>query len=357
MFDIEYLSDRNLPFELKENQILYVANKKIELYEEFFSDVKSVQMLLNRETPSYQFLSIHDLLQQAIKKIPSFREFAYYTLPFLKSDGEISELIMNINIVDFSNLFFSTLNYYEDFVPGLVFRKNDNTLIYLKISCANKSEIEQILSNIELIYEDKGGKWISFDKGSIVCEPQLAYIKYFSEPKDTKITEAVLNKINQIDKPEIFRYLIKVLSKKLEQTEILTNRLSRLRIDHDGGIFLTDFNQSEIILTPLYKAVFFLFLKHPEGILFSELPKYRAELTNIYKELNSCGNLDSMIKSLEDITDPNSNSINEKCSRIKSALISMMGDPFAQHYYITGARGEPKKIILDRNLVQWDRKF
>ena len=38
----------------------------------------------------------------------------------------------------------------------------------------------------------------------------------------------------------------------------------------------------EITMEPLIKAVFLLFLKHPEGIMFKELPEYRRELAEIY---------------------------------------------------------------------------
>ena len=39
----------------------------------------------------------------------------------------------------------------------------------------------------------------------------------------------------------------------------------------------------EIKMEPLVKAVYLLFLKHPEGIVFKCLPDYRKELAELYK--------------------------------------------------------------------------
>jgi hypothetical protein len=44
----------------------------------------------------------------------------------------------------------------------------------------------------------------------------------------------------------------------------------------------------EIKMEPLTKAVYLLFLNHPEGILFKHLPDYRQELANIYGSSDKC---------------------------------------------------------------------
>ena len=58
-------------------------------------------------------------------------------------------------------------------------------------------------------------------------------------------------------------------------------RISRLTITKDGTMMLSDYGK-EVKMEPLVKAVYLLFLKHPEGIAFKSLPDYRKELTNIY---------------------------------------------------------------------------
>ena len=107
-------------------------------------------------------------------------------------------------------------------------------------------------------------------------------------------------------------------------------------------------------MTPLPKAVFLLFLKHPEGIIFKCLPDYREELKDIYFRLKPSAWSVASILSVEDVTDPFNNSINEKCARIREAFVRHFDEHLAKNYFITGKRGEPKKIILPRKLVKYD---
>lgn len=61
--------------------------------------------------------------------------------------------------------------------------------------------------------------------------------------------------------------------------------LSTLRITKDYRLFLSEYNNVEIHMTPIVKAVYFLFLRHPEGILFKELIDYRDELDMLYRSV------------------------------------------------------------------------
>ncbi len=131
-------------------------------------------------------------------------------------------------------------------------------------------------------------------------------------------------------------------------------RLSRLRITKDYRIFLVDYNNMEIRLAVLPKAVFFLFLHHPEGIRFKELSDYYPELLQIYLKLRPIGGRMRQEQSIRDITNPCSNSINEKCARIREAFICNFDERLAKNYFITGRRGEPKSIMLDPSMVIWE---
>ena len=107
-------------------------------------------------------------------------------------------------------------------------------------------------------------------------------------------------------------------------------------------------------MEPLVKAVYLLFLNHPEGILFKHLPDYREELAHIYNKVKPFGLTDRALHSIEDVTNPLLNSINEKCARIRGAFVGQFDDHLARHYYIDGLRGEAKKISLPRNLIVWE---
>ena len=131
--------------------------------------------------------------------------------------------------------------------------------------------------------------------------------------------------------------------------------VSSLYITKDYRIILPDYDNMEITIPDLPKAVFLLFLKHPEGIRFKELPEYYEELLQIYLNLNPMGSRQRQENSIKSVTDPLGNSINEKCARVREAFISKFDDRLAKNYYITGERGEPKRIALDKNLIVWDQ--
>jgi len=140
----------------------------------------------------------------------------------------------------------------------------------------------------------------------------------------------------------------------LEQLLHPDDRLSRLVITSDYRLLLPDYNNMEIKMEPLVKAVYLLFLKHPEGIMFKCLPDYRKELTEIYVKLKPYGLSDRVVQSIEDVTNPLLNSINEKCARIRGAFVGQFDNHLAKHYYIDGNRGEVKKIALPRDLLVWE---
>ena len=131
-------------------------------------------------------------------------------------------------------------------------------------------------------------------------------------------------------------------------------QLSRLLITKDYRILLPDYNDIEVKMEPLVKAVYFLFLNHPGGIIFKELADYREELLNIYKKLKPMGLNKRTIQSIEDVTNPLLNSINEKCARIRSAFVKEFDESLAKNYFVSGERGEAKKIVLPHDLVIWE---
>ena len=132
-----------------------------------------------------------------------------------------------------------------------------------------------------------------------------------------------------------------------------TQQLSRLHVRF-SRILLPDYQNMEIKMSPLPKAVFLLYLKHPEGIRFCDLPDYREELYHIYASFSGRDDANDIRASIDDVTNPLSNSINEKCSRIRHAFLSKFEEKLARNYYITGDRGTAKKIILPRELVTWE---
>ncbi len=96
--------------------------------------------------------------------------------------------------------------------------------------------------------------------------------------------------------------------------------LSRLLITADFRFVLMDYDNLEIELQPVHKAVYLLFLAHPEGIEFKRLGDYRDELTRYYMTTARWMDRQKIEESVNHLTNPLDNAINEKCSRIKKAF-------------------------------------
>lgn len=101
--------------------------------------------------------------------------------------------------------------------------------------------------------------------------------------------------------------------------EAAKQQLSRLVITPDYRFLLADLDK-EVDLLPLHKAVYLLFLNHPEGIEFKNMIEYKQELHNLYCKITNRMDLDKIEESIDRLTNPLDNAINEKCSRIKKRL-------------------------------------
>jgi hypothetical protein len=148
-----------------------------------------------------------------------------------------------------------------------------------------------------------------------------------------------------------------IAEKVLEKLIKAEPKISRLVVTKDMRIILPDYHDMEIKMEPINKAVFLLFLKHPEGIVFKRLPDYRKELAEIYEHIKPLGLNERALKSIEDVTNPCLNSINEKCARIRKLFSSVLPQSVARYYAISGKRGEVKKIDLVRANVVWKCKL
>lgn len=131
----------------------------------------------------------------------------------------------------------------------------------------------------------------------------------------------------------------------------------QLIVTKDYKVVLAGEQPIEVEMEPLVKAVYLLFLSHPEGIVLKCLPDYRKELTNLYLLLRPAGMTKRVEKSIMDVTNPTLNSINEKCTRIRKIFTKILPRSVARYYAISGKRGEAKKIDLVRANVVWECKL
>ena len=134
--------------------------------------------------------------------------------------------------------------------------------------------------------------------------------------------------------------------------EAAKGKLSRLVITKDYRFILEDYNHREVELQPVHKAVYLLFLAHPEGIEFKHLSDYRAELTRYYMATAKMMDKEKIIEGVDHLVNPLDNAINEKCSRIKKVFLDMM-DEYRASYYIISSHTQ--KHIAGSSRIWYER--
>ena len=134
--------------------------------------------------------------------------------------------------------------------------------------------------------------------------------------------------------------------------EAAKSRLSRLLVTKDYRIILVDYGNKEVEMTPVHKAVYLLFLNHPEGIEFKKLCEYRNELLGYYMATAKLMDKQTIAESVDMLVDPLNNSINEKCSRIKSIFLNIM-DLYTANYYIIS--GHTQKHFAGSSKIRYER--
>lgn len=176
-------------------------------------------------------------------------------------------------------------------------------------------------------------------------------IDALSEEERFKIPDDLQKQIDSLREAGYLSHLIKYL----EMLQNNTRKLSRLKITSDYKMYLMDYEMKEIKMSPLPKALYILFLNHIDGISFKALHDYEDELWQIYKNISMRENPIKAKLSIKKLTNPFDNSVHEKCSRIRESFLRVMADDIAQNYYITGSRGEVKRVILDRELLIYNK--
>lgn len=204
--------------------------------------------------------------------------------------------------------------------------------------------------------------------GEFGYNPVQEAIDYEFPIKMKEIAENVKKEIEALKEAGYYEMLLHTLGDDLvnELKSVQTvPALSRMEITDDYRIILTDYDK-EVKMTPIQKALYIFYLRHPEGVEFKVLSAYYDEILSIYKVLSNRENAEKQRESVRRLVDVTDNAINEKCSRIKEAFLKVADDFIAKNYYIVakGKREEYerdgltfvdtkhlKKVVLPRELV------
>ena len=227
-----------------------------------------------------------------------------------------------------------------------------------------RSEDIQIASEPKVEYSSTPSLWDKFKKGlknlgrPCLCEEE----DYVGTAKETKPSS--LDEIREEDVKET----VEDLERNIQRLRLLGiplaviaefvakyETISRLRLTDDLRIFLPDYDNREVKMGALYKAVYFLFLNNPDGIILQQLEAHHHELVNYYLQTSQREELTPrMVDTINRLEYPGDNTINIVLSRIKAYFKATIDEHLAKHYYIVGRPGEPYKIALDYNLIEWE---
>lgn len=342
-----------IPFNNMYNKLLYIENEYNETFNKFFKRHGCIEF-------KQDIRIIY--LPEYVEKIMGKDMLKYFT-PWVETKDMKKHTFSAQDIMQY---IFKQLSYPEDVKKlkhGIfIFKSSYQYNKYgVEVFSANYHQLEEgdddyIMSQLTKIAEslyrkDKGPIHYSLDKDA----PEEGVSKDYAD----RNFHTIYNNEIAILVKEVRERVIKLHQYGISESLILKMiktppMLSRLIITKDYRIMLPGYGNIEIKMEPLNKAVFLLFLRHEEGIIFKHLPDYEQELLEIYAKLKPNGINEKLRKSISDVCNSCLNSINEKCARIRGAFISHFDEYLAKNYYITGHSGQPKRIKLPRELVTWE---
>lgn len=336
----------------------------------------------------FDFIFIPQILDTLVNDYRSFKEILNYEYPFYDDEKviEIFKLLKthtekkpNKLSYNYSTIINKMRNngFSKNFGSGLlrVISNEEASFVDLDI-ISNSSELKKFIENYSnsLYKENLLTELFDFSENNNInhsnahFSPEIIDANYADDNFDVGIVAKELeDKIKLLKHRGYTNLIFEILDNVLD---VDTNQhsqkksfksykevvISKIVIDENYKIFLTAYNNAEVKLTPLPKAIFLLFLNHPKGIIFKHLPSYKEELYNIYKKIQYRETSEEIEKSIQDATNPFNNSINEKCARIKRVFVSMFDDRIAKNYYITGERGK-EKLIKKASSLDRDTSF
>ena len=230
--------------------------------------------------------------------------------------------------------------------------EDEDTYIFRQIdlSAASPYELEEILESFlpQKRYED----FLPDMCGAAMPKCKAAKMVRLSEEKES-VQQQFLSELEQalskLSEEGVNIFLQTMGNDFLKSLSNLAPKpLSPIQVDKQFRILLPEYDL-EIKMNALWKAIYILFLRHPEGIVLKDMPNYRDELSDIYYAMG-CGEYERMEATLDDVTIPGSDNFRQYVSKINRAFTSVLAVDLAQHYMITGQRGKPYKIQIENNL-------
>lgn len=366
-----------LPFLLKEN----ATEEKVRYYAPYLSSEQIVTSVQSNAFVAY----ISDK-----EKRESLQPSLIFNGRQERNAGDVGFMQIVLADVDFAHCNrFSVINDLkekirdavnsEKIIDDISFSDSECSCVYAEMLCSESSEPEKpyswdSLSDMEMCAKTDNVQY-SFSSES---QPEkskkgrglgfFAKLKRHNGKSDNdlcleKTDDEILEEQSLAETQNILRELrLTVQRLRLEGVSLMAihefidkqEPLSRMTITPDYRILLPDYNNIEIEMGALPKAIYFLYLRYPEGIICKHMPDHYTELLNIYKQLRPNTDEARLNLTITKVVNPLGNALNENIARIRKAFVEKFDEHLANNYIITGERGSRYSIPLDRNLIVWD---
>jgi len=145
------------------------------------------------------------------------------------------------------------------------------------------------------------------------------------------------------------------VEQEVARSEVSGGPPVELFIDGQYHIRLDSPQGQEIPFRPLVRALFILFLKHPEGILLKQRVLFREELEEIYEVIAPHVDAQDRCRRVRRLTDSEENAFSENLSVLNATLDRILPLTQARDFKVQGYNGHPRRIPLSPLKVHWEK--
>lgn len=382
--EIHIYSSQYIP--VLKDKIIFIDNENHEKLNLFISDNYS-WLQEQAAQKGCSFIYLPRLLDDP-NFVQTISEYLVYNYPYLFAVQEIISKNIGLTPLFWTQTLLELLNLPDFNIPALI---RNRASIYdtspYQFSCITfditgdfQKQFENYFDNVQPANDTSGVKFKLVEESHTKKEnfkdssASPSVNSYFDEKFDEeagKLSIEIIQKIERLKEngnysllAEIALHIIDNLnlqlptnnSTQLNLKALTESKLSELQIEwtskYNFQIVLPDYGNLIVDMPRLPKALYYFFIRHPEGVLLNSLEDYKDEIHSIYSRISNFSEKEKIKENIDRLTDPFDNSLYVNCSRIKNAFVNIMDDNLAKNYYITGAKGSPKKIALPAHYIK-----
>ncbi|MEN9981858.1 MAG: hypothetical protein RL542_1645 [Bacteroidota bacterium] len=280
-----------------------------------------------------------------------------FIIPLLKECfpdfSELSYLTINENLKEsfldeesFFTDFFQFINYQGDIKRGCLSSNDGFTIVEHKDNETLEQFISDYITHLPT-HSNNQYRFYSLDKKSVKTLQKETIESY-------DLIKSALEKLrNNGELLIVAPKLYKLLENNLKGIKF--EDIAPITVTKDFKILISNNENLEIKLSHLTKTIYVFFLIQTEAIDIKDLKNHEKLLLSIYKNVSNQLSLDKMKESIQELVNPENESIYTHISRIKKEIQNHFEPHVAHQYFINGDKGKPKKINLSKDKISFEQ--